>query len=297
MSCIVAKYPSKLFLPPTKKTYPTILNFLTTRFPKVAEKEWIKRISKGLIVKENGKPITVETKYTPYTTLLYYKTADTEIQIPFKEKIIYMDNNIIVVDKPHFLPVMPAGKYINENLLTRLKKRTNNSDIVPINRIDRETSGLVIFSVNKNTRGIYQSLFMHKKVEKTYYAITRSGGIHFLPQDQFLIQSRIVKGRPWFTMKQTSGRINAQSFLTPIQRKKDKILFKIKPLTGKKHQIRIHLSSIGCKIINDRTYPDLLPEKTPDFQNPLKLQSQALKFNDPVTGKLLQFQLFNHLSL
>ncbi len=301
MSLIIAKYPSKLFLPDMDKPYPFIVDFLKVRFPQISEQRWIDRINRGLVCLANGKKLTKESLYTPLTMLLYYKTADEEISIPFKEKIIYMDKNVIAVDKPHFLPVMPGGKYINENLLTRLKEKTGNHDIVPVHRIDRETSGVVLFSSDRRTRGAYQSLFMNGKVEKTYYAITEpsmglaDSSLTVLPwnlsttNQSYLIQSRIVKGEPWFTMKQVKGKINARTIITEVKRKNYRVLFKIRLLTGKKHQIRIHLSSIGCKIVNDSLYPHLLPEHVPDFQNPLKLQSKRVKFSDPVTGRIFEF--------
>ena len=273
-----------------EKPYPLIVDFLETRFPMISRQQWIDRINEGLVFYENGEKITTESLCVPLTMLLYRRTVDEEILIPFKEKIIYMDDNIIAVNKPHFLPVMPAGKYINENLLTRLKDKTGNHDIVPVNRIDRETSGIVLFSSNRRTRGLYQSLFMQGKVEKIYYAITQSNtDFKRAAFDNHLIESRIVPGDPWFTMKQENGTINARTIINKITEKNDRILFEIKPLTGKKHQIRIHLSSIGCKIINDRLYPRLMPEQAPDFQHPLLLQSKVLKFSDPVTGRGLEF--------
>ena len=292
---IVAKFPSKIFLPETERPYPSIINFLIKRFPLIPEQTWIERINRGLIFFKNGKKIQKDSLYTPLSTILYYKTADKEPFVPFDEKIIYRDEHIIAVNKPSFLPVMPAGKYINENLLTRLKKKTGNQDIVPVNRIDRETSGIVLFSVNKKTRGIYQSLFMYQKVKKTYYAITESD--FCLPCKDFLIQSRIVKGKPWFTMKSIKGEINARTIVRPVKKKDKRTLFCVTPLTGKKHQIRIHLSSIGCKIINDRIYPDLLPENTIDFQHPLQLQSKSLEFVDPLTDKIFEFISRDHLDL
>ncbi len=287
---IIAKYPSKCFLPAMEKPYPLIVDFLKMRFPWISKQQWVDRINCGLVFFKNGEKITTKSLCVPLTMLLYFRTADGEIPIPFKEKIIYMDDNILAVNKPHFLPVMPAGKYINENLLTRLKDKTGNRDIVPVNRIDRETSGIVLFSSNKKTRGLYQSLFMQGKVEKTYYAITESNtDSKSKVFNKYLIESRIVTGDPWFTMKQETGTINARTIVNKIKEKNNKILFEIKPLTGKKHQIRIHLSSIGCKILNDRLYPRLMSEQAPDFQHPLLLQSKILKFSDPVTGRDLEF--------
>ena len=291
---IIAKFPSKVFLPQAEKPYPSIVDFLKKRFPLIPEQKWIERIDRGLVLFKNGEKIKQDSLYTPLSTLLYYKTADRESIVPFYEKIIYSNENLIVVSKPHFLPVMSAGKYINENLLTRLKDKTGNHDIVPVHRIDRETCGIVLFSASKKTRGIYQSLFMQKKVEKTYYAIAESNSC--LPCEDLLIQSRIVRGEPWFRMKQVKGEINARTIVRPVKEKNGKTLFRVTPLTGKKHQIRIHLSSIGCKIINDRLYPDLLPEKAPDFQHPLKLQSKRLKFSDPVTGERFEFISHDHIN-
>jgi len=230
MPLIIAKYPSKCFLPAMEKPYPLIVDFLKTRFTRISKQKWIDRIKEGLVFFENGEKITTESLCVPLTMLLYCRTVDEEILIPFKEKIIYMDDNIIAVNKPHSLPVMPAGKYINENLLTRLKDKTGNHDIVPVNRIDRETSGIVLFSSNKRTRGLYQSLFMQGKVEKIYYAITQSNtDFKRAVFNNHLIESRIVTGDPWFIMKQEKGTINARTLSIKLQKKMIESFLKLNP--------------------------------------------------------------------
>ncbi len=279
---VISKDLSKVYLPETGKPYPNIEDFLSLRFPGIDKKTWIKRIKKGLILTEAGQKLTFGAPYVPYTHLFYYREIEQEPEIPFKEEVIYQDQHFMVACKPHFLPVTPAGKYINECLLVRLKQSTSNHNLSPLHRIDRETAGLVLFSTNKKTRGLYQSMFMNKTIHKSYEAITE------YPQNmnsyQAIIRSRIEKGEPWFRMKTCEGTRNTETHVSLLDTKNEKARFKLIPITGKKHQLRIHMSSQGFKIVNDRFYPILLPEKSPDFKKPLQLLAKNIGFTDPISG-------------
>ena len=244
-----------------------IIDFLDARFPLIGRREWEKRINNNLV--ENlisGKdktPVTISSPLVPGARVLYYREVETEPVIPFREKILFQNDHLIVVCKPHFLPVVPSGIHVNETLLNRLKILTGNQDLVPINRIDRETAGLVLFSVQPETRGAFQRLFMEKKVKKVYEAITltsvRTDAVSGLTQNR--IANRIVRGDPWFRNRIVPGTPNAETRLELIRNEGKRAFFRLFPKTGKKHQLRIHLASIGCPIENDRYYPDLLPKQ------------------------------------
>lgn len=241
----------------------------------------------GKVLDGGGRPVDFSTPYEPGAHLTYFREVKEEPVIPFKEKILYQDSHLLVACKPHFLPVIPAGSYVNECLLHRLKKRTSNPELVPINRIDRETAGLVLFSVNPETRGAYQSLFMAGRVEKTYLAVTRrlpgcTGG-------HWVVENRIQKGEPWFRNRIVPGRANSLTRMEILEVREDKALFKLMPGTGKKHQLRIHLSHLGFPILNDRFYPGLQPECPDDFSKPLQLLAGELVFTDPVSREHRRF--------
>lgn len=275
-------------LPDMGEPYPTLLDFLVGRFPYIPAKTWLARMMTGKILNEQGNPITQETPYLPNQRLFYFREVTREPPIPFKEQVLFDNDHFMVVCKPHFLPVIPGGPYVKETLITRLQLKTGNDQLSPINRIDRGTAGLVLISANKETRGRYQQLFMTGQVRKTYEAV-----VHF-PADnrekKWLVENRIEQGTPWFRMQRGKGEINARSRIELLESKGKKARFRLFPLTGKKHQLRIHLSGLGFPIVNDRYYPELLPEIEDDFNQPLQLLSQEIAFKDPLTDREVTFR-------
>jgi tRNA pseudouridine32 synthase / 23S rRNA pseudouridine746 synthase len=285
---------SVVYLPDTGVPYPTLPAFLAGRFPKVPLQTWIERITAGKVLTEEGQPVTLATNYLPDKRLFYYREVAEEPAIPFQEEILFQNEHLLVACKPPFLPVTPTGPYVRETLINRLKERTGNPFLSPINRIDRETSGVILISTNKTSRGAYQQLFMDGKVNKTYAAIA-----HFpenLGQSHWLVENRIEEGEPWFRMRICAGTINARSRIRLVRTTKRQALFELQPLTGKKHQLRLHLCAIGYPITHDRCYPVLLEKRPDDFSRPLQLLSQKIEFKDPISGKGMVFETARSLS-
>ncbi|MFH1157243.1 MAG: pseudouridine synthase [Pseudomonadota bacterium] len=278
----ISPYPSQVTLPGTPdRNWAKILDFLCHRFPRVSPGTWRNRICKGRVLDAQNIPISLESPYIPGACILYFKECPQERAIPFRETIVFRNDHLLVACKPHFLPVMPAGSHVNETLLLRLKDRFQNPDLVPIHRIDSETAGLVLFSTDKKTRGDFQRLFMKRQVEKTYEAITLwPPG---LPVKPFRLEHRIAKGEPWFISKIVQGEPNAITDVEPITVKNGRAHLRLQPITGKKHQLRLQLGSIGCQIINDRYYPDLKEKAPPDFETPLQLLARQISFTDPLS--------------
>ncbi len=275
-------------MPRIEKPYPSVLIFLTERFPRIDREIWEARINAGKVLAENGESISLDTPYTPLKKLYYFREVEEETIIPFTEKIIFCNEELLVACKPHFLPVTPAGPYVNECLLHRLKKRTGNNYLSPINRIDRETAGLVLFSMNKDNRGRYQELFMNGEVEKTYDAVTTYPSAQ--KEKEWRVENRIAKGDPWFRMKTTPGKPNAVSIISLVKSKGNKALFQLIPVTGKKHQLRLHLSELGFPILNDRYYPKLLPKAEKTFAAPLQLLARKIQFRDPISTRRVTYE-------
>lgn len=275
--------PSIVTLPSCEKPYPLLITFLSERFPAIGKHVWIERMNAGLLTYEGGELISQLTPYIPRRRLFYYREIADEPIIPFIEKIVYQDEHLLIACKPHFLPVIPAGRFVSESLLDRLHRMTGCDEITPINRIDRETAGLVMFSLKKETRGAYQSLFMNGEVKKTYYAVARS---QMEPAvDRWSVSNRIEKGHPWFRMQIVDGVANAHSEIRLVDHNQSRALFRLTPVTGKKHQLRLHMASIGYPILNDPLYPELTPESDDDYSTPLQLLAHSLSFKDPLTGK------------
>jgi tRNA pseudouridine32 synthase/23S rRNA pseudouridine746 synthase len=290
----VSKYPSVVTMPKTEKPYPCILAFLSRRFPAISRDIWEKRISTGKVLDENGQPITLETEYAPLRRMYYFREVSIEPIIPFAERILFLDDEILVACKPHFLPVTPGGRYVDECLLNRLRKSTGIEDLAPLHRIDRETAGIVLFSVNKKSRGLYGQLFMNGQVEKTYQAL--SACLPLQKTALWDVENRIERGEPWFRMKTAPGRANARSVINLEEIKGERARFTLYPRTGKTHQLRIHMSGLGFGILNDRYYPELQAEQGDNFETPLQLVARSVKFRDPFSGRNREFTSERKLS-
>lgn len=285
--------PSSQWLP--AGPWKTVLDFLTERFPRVESATWVSRMARGELVDETGLRLNSKSDYREGACIFYYRELETESRIPFAEQVLYHDEHILVVDKPHFLPVIPAGKFLKETLLVRLKRELKLERLVPVHRLDRETAGLVLFSHNSATRGLYTSLFRNRKVEKVYEALAPTlRGFNF-PVTR---RSRIVRGDPFFRMKEVEGEANSETHIEVLENSGgetgDASLYRLKPLTGRKHQLRVHLSALGIPIVNDRLYPrtsvDSRWDSEDDFSNPLKLLAKSISFRDPLTGREHYFE-------
>ena len=199
--------------------------------------------------------------------------------------MLYQDDHILVADKPHFLPVTPSGLYLHQTLLNRLKKKTGIQTLSPIHRIDRDTAGLVIFSVNPNERAQYQNLFRDRAVEKVYEAIAPYSKVleKNLPMTY---QSRIEESEHFLQMEEVAGESNSDTFIEIVAAKGSWAKYKLTPGSGKKHQLRCHLNALNIPIKNDQIYPVLTPyrEYDLDFSKPLQLLAKEISFVDPNGG-------------
>jgi len=274
-------------MPIAPKPYPSLLVFLCERFPAVPEEIWAQRIAAGKVLDENGQRLTLATEYTPLRRIFYFREVFSEPCIPFAETILFLDDEILVACKPHFLPVIPGGRYVDECLLNRLRRSTGIEDLVPLHRIDRGTAGLVLFSVNKKSRGLYAGLFLNRLIEKTYQAVAACQPLQ--ETASWHVETRIERGEPGFRMTTAPGRVNASSAINLVEVRGELARFTLRPHTGKTHQLRIHMSGIGFAILNDSYYPELLTERADNYAAPLQLLAQRLCFKDPLSGRNREF--------
>jgi tRNA pseudouridine32 synthase/23S rRNA pseudouridine746 synthase len=265
----------------------TVIDFFKEQYPHVHATTWHARMAKGQVMDETGRRINSETPFRVGACIFYYRELENEKPIPFVEQVLYWDEHILVVDKPHFLPVVPSGRFLHETLLVRLRKQRSMEDLVPIHRIDRETAGVVLFSLNPKTRGRYTSLFRNRKVRKVYEALARTLENSNFPSTW---RSRIVRGEPFFRMKEVPGEPNSETHISVLSDLGHLTLYQLVPLTGRKHQLRLHLAALGIPIVNDRLYPALSPSDNDDFSRPLKLLAKSISFQDPLTGRQHYFE-------
>jgi len=270
---------SRLQLPPGP--WRTVLDCLCARFPAIAREVWIDRFARGRVLDASGAPLAVDAPYRLGAEVRYFREVVDEAAIPFQETVLHVDAHLVVADKPHFLPVTPAGGYVRETLLARLVQRLGNPDLTPLHRIDRDTAGLVLFSANPATRDAYQALFRHRRIHKRYEAIAPA-----LPGLAFPLvhASRLEAGEPFFRMREVEGVPNSETRIDVIERVGASWRYALEPVTGRKHQLRVHMAALGAPILNDRLYPQLMPAADDDYARPLKLLARALVFVDPISG-------------
>ncbi|TBR09865.1 MAG: pseudouridylate synthase [Lysobacter sp.] len=272
--------PSHLQLPPGP--WATVLDGLCARFPAIARATWEDRFARGRVQDASGVPLRGDATYRIGMEIRYFREVPDEPVIPFEETLLHVDADLVVADKPHFLPVTPAGEYVRETLLARLAQRLGNPRLVPLHRIDRETAGLVLFSANPATRGAYQALFRERRIDKTYQALAPPLPGLALPH---VHRSRLVAGEPFFRMREADGPANSETHVDAIGREGPMWTYALRPVTGRKHQLRVHMAALGAPIANDRLYPVLDVGRTGDYTQPLKLLARSLAFADPLTGK------------
>jgi tRNA pseudouridine32 synthase/23S rRNA pseudouridine746 synthase len=272
--------------------WPTITDFLVERFPAISRDVWLERMAQQLVVDEFGDLVTPERPYPGHMRIYYYRAVDSEARIPFDETVLYQDAHLVVADKPHFLPVTPSGHYLQETLLVRLKKRLGMDTLIPIHRIDRETAGLVLFSVQPGERNAYQALFRDHAVTKHYEAIAPWRNDLTLPLTR---KSRIVEDQPFFRQCEVPGTPNSETRIDVIETRGLQARYALSPVTGKKHQLRVHMNALGLPILNDRMYPPVEVTPDDDYAQPLQLLAKSIAFDDPVTGQKRYFQ--SHLAL
>jgi tRNA pseudouridine32 synthase/23S rRNA pseudouridine746 synthase len=266
--------------------WPTITDFLVERFPAIAREVWLQRMHDELVVDEFGEKVSAERPYRGHMRLYYYRSLPAETRIPFDEELLFQDEHLVVVDKPHFLPVTPSGHYLQETLLVRLKNQLGIAELSPIHRIDRETAGLVLFSVRPQERAAYQDLFRQREVSKGYEAIAP-----WRPELTFprVCASRIVEGQPFFRQAEVAGVANSETHIELLEVSGPLARYGLSPVTGKKHQLRVHMYALGLPIVNDRVYPPLDPTPEDDYRYPLQLLAKNIAFDDPFTGERRQF--------
>lgn len=264
-----------------------MLRFLEERFAGVAGPSWRERLARGDVVDARGERLGPDSPVRQGMRIWYYRELDEETPIPFEEAILFQDEHLLVVDKPHFLPMIPTGRFLRETLLVRLKQRFELPHLTPIHRLDRETAGVVIFSHNLATRGVYQSMFQKRSIRKAYEALAPLMAGRDFP---FTYRSRMVDGEKFFVMKEEEGEPNSETLVELIETRGLLARYRLHPHTGRKHQLRLHMASLGAPILNDAFYPVALPCKGDDFSAPLQLLARAISFDDPLTGAPRRFE-------
>ena len=263
-----------------------LIDFLSERLPAVSREDWLARMAAGEVVSEHGDKAGPQTPLSPGLRYYYYRALAAEPLIPFEAEVIYRDAHLLVADKPHFLPVVPAGQYLQNTLLVRLKREFDVPELSPIHRIDRDTAGLVVFSVQRATRGIYQGLFRDRAVHKVYEAVAPYRADLSFPREH---ASRMKESGHFFRMHEVAGEPNSRTHMEIIEHNANWARYRLTPVSGKRHQLRVHMAALGLGLRGDAFYPEVNDPEPGDYSNPLQLLARSLTFDDPLTGRRREF--------
>ena len=287
--------PSCVALPRVRHSpWPLLIDHLSERLPRISRAEWLERMQAGSVLGENGQPLVPDTPYVGGARVYYWRELPSEDPIPFEAAVLFEDEHLVVADKPHFLPVTPGGRYVRETLLVRLKAQLACADLSPLHRIDRETAGLVLLSKNPQDRDAYQSLFRDRRVDKVYEAVApwREDLAFPLTRRSHILEDE----QAFYRMREAApdeGLVpNSETRIECIRRDGERALYRLFPVSGKRHQLRVHMHGLGLPIEGDQFYPVVRrgPDEAEDFAQPLQLLARGIAFTDPVTGQPRHFE-------
>lgn len=272
---------------PHEGPWSTAFEYVLERFGHVNPEGIADRFDRGEVVGIGGVPLDRTTPLTEHTFIWYYRELPPEERLPVEINILHQDENLLVVDKPHFLPTTPGGMYVAESALVRLRVALGIPDLIPMHRLDRMTAGVLLFSTNPETRGKYQVLFEKRRIEKEYEAIAPVRPELELPA---VIRSRMIKSRTYLLAQEVPGEPNAETRVELLEESGGLGRYRLLPHTGKTHQLRVHMASLGIGILNDPFYPVLQEQGPDDYSKPLQLLARSVEFTDPLTKQPVQYR-------
>lgn len=277
--------PSRIRLPDPPVEYPTVVDYLTDRFPADARR-LREKVAAGEVVDAAGVPIDDRTSIVPRTDIYLYRDPPIEPVVPFAIDVLHRDDALVVADKPHFLATTPRGRFVVQTALVRLRRDLGIAELSPAHRLDRLTAGVLLFTVRPDVRRAYQEMFRHRSMSKTYEAIAPYRADLSFPRT---VSSRIIKERSNHQAVEIPGEPNAVTTVDIVRRDGDRALYRLHPHTGKTHQLRVHMNSLGLPIEGDPLYPTVTDVAVDDYRSPLQLLARTIEFVDPLSGEPRRF--------
>lgn len=270
----------------------TIRDFLVQRLPRLTAAQIDRQLSEGRFVDEHGVAWTSDSHYVGHRFIWFHRTLPAEVEVPFDIDVLHRDENIVVIDKPHFLSTIPRGQHVLQSVVVRARAQLGLPELTPAHRLDRVTAGVLLLTCRRAVRGAYQSVFENRLVNKEYRAVAPAEPLDGRPALRFplRVRSHIRKTRGIIQAYEVPGEPpNAETVIERLDVAAGAGLYRLLPHTGRTHQLRLHLNSLGLPIVNDPFYPDLTDVALDDFSSPLQLLAHTLSFTDPLTGEPRRF--------
>lgn len=235
-----------------EKKVETLMDFLLRKFRYHDEEEWTEHIMSDRVLVDGRKVIPSQILQNNQT-ISYLRPDYLEPPVDRTFEVLYEDEDLIAVCKSGNLPTSPSGKYFKNTLVHLINESFDLEKIYTLHRLDRETSGVVLFAKHQQVAQIIAEQFRQKMVRKKYTGILQNckNVSHFsvsmpigpIPNCPIRIKQGLIKnGKPsktHFYLKEKIGTAGK---------------YEIVPLNGRTHQIRVHASYVGCPIVGDKLY-------------------------------------------
>lgn len=258
----------------------TLRDFLVERL--AADADVDRLLAEGRFVDAGGRPIAGGEPYAPNALIWFHRDLRPETEIPFDIEVLYRDERIIVVDKPHFLATTPRGRHIMNSVVARARDRFDLPDLGAAHRLDRATAGVLVLTTERRWRASYQGVFEARAATKIYEALAPVRTDLHWPRT---VESHIEKVRGTLQARERSDREpNARTVIELVEVRGQVGRYRLRPTTGRTHQLRVHLFALGIPILGDPLYPRILEVAEDDFSSPLQLVARELAFTDPIDG-------------
>ena len=271
---------------PDENRWATVREHLYERLTRVDNSRIDEMFAAGGYVDSDGIPLDAGSPYLVGQLIWFHRDLPDEVPVPFAIDVLYRDQRIVVVDKPHFLATIPRGQHIVHTALVRLRNELDLPELAPAHRLDRSTAGVLMFTTERQWRGRYQNLFRDRRAAKAYLAVAPALDPARLPAR---VRSHITKTRGVLRAQELELPPNSESDIELISTAGELGLYRLVPHTGRTHQLRLHMARIGAPIVNDPFYPELRDVDRGDFSAPLQLLAAELAFEDPIDREPRRF--------
>jgi RluA family pseudouridine synthase len=224
--------------------------FLHSRFPYLSEDVWKDRISKGWI-RINGNIAEAEHILRANQQIDHFNPHIVEPSVPDEVRVVSETDDYLIAHKPAPMPMHQGGRYCKNTLISILEER-GAGKLRMIHRLDSVTSGLVILAKNKEFALQLHHAFSSNKVKKWYYALVE--GVSEADKIEIKAPIKRKNGFVFECGENLQGGKSSHTVIEVVQRFKNTMLVRCEPVSGRTHQIRLHLRHWGHPIIDDPIY-------------------------------------------
>ena len=272
----------------------TVLVFYTTRYTHSSEAVWRERIESGAVLVD-GKRVSENIELLNGQELTYHREAWQEPVAPRTFEVLYEDAQIIAVDKPSGLPVLPGGHHLENTLLSAVRERFGGEvPPSPLHRLGRGTSGIVLFARDVNALRQLTNAFRNRTITKVYRALVEGVGL----EQAFVVRQPIGRipypptGELYAASPKGKPAVSECKVLQE-DRRLVQTLLDVKIITGRPHQIRIHVAAAGHPLVGDPLYVSgggpaaIVADQRPPLPGDVgyHLHARLLEFVHPRTGE------------